>query len=404
MAAEAPRLLAPVGRQWRAALAAAIVLLCLVPDVEAQRRGGGKRGRGGRAGAAAGRAPESKAEEKEFLPGFDTPPAKAPKQEKASTQPKARPEPPKPPDPGSEADGVTAEADHHARLAAAEEQLLQDHFRLCDLDENGWISLREAQAALALERAEYQRLDANQDGRLDAMEFAREPRTLLARLGARLASEPGASAPEPPAEPEAERAPAPEPAAPPTAAARPSPLRSEFGAMTVKPGAFLRRFDTDASGGVNGTELEAALAEGGLPLSAAQALEVLDRNDSGQLEGGELFPFAWLASRARPAPVPPSPPEPAPPEPSPAETPPAAVREREPGPGRGSHFARLDPGRDGFIDEADLRTLQSPARLDLRLRAVLSALDRDGDGRLSESEFRAAMGDAPHRAAAPGDG
>jgi len=40
----------------------------------------------------------------------------------------------------------------------------------------------------------------------------------------------------------------------------------------------------------------------------------------------------------------------------------------------------LDAGADGFIDEADLRGLQSPARLDLRLRAFLPG-ERRGRGR-----------------------
>ncbi|HEX6882926.1 MAG TPA: EF-hand domain-containing protein, partial [Planctomycetota bacterium] len=119
-----------------------------------------------------------------------------------------------------------------------------------------------------------------------------------------------------------------------------------------------------------------------------------DRNDSGELEGAELLPFAWLVSKAHP----PAPPPPAASEPlaSPsAPAPPVAQPEVAPGPGGGNHFARLDPSRDGLIDESDLRALQAPARLDLHLRAVLSAMDQDGDGRLAEDEFRAALGDLP---------
>lgn len=337
-------------------------------------------------------AQEGSTPDEEFLPGFDAGPS-TPARRKTPAKPPAKPAASKPPDPLAEADAVTGMADHHARMAAAEEQLLQEYFQLCDLDENGWISLREAQGALALERTEYRRVDANQDGRLDAGEFARERRSLLARLGALPEAEPPvterepALGPEPP--PTTTLAPAPDPAAAnPTLPA----LRSEFGAMTVKPGAFLRRFDADQSGGVSGAELEAALAQGGLALSAAQALEVLDRNDSRQLEAGELFPFAWLASKARPAPTAPAETEPTPP-PAGTEVAQPLAKARPPGPGGGSHFSRLDPNADDHIDEADLRALQSPARLDLRLRAVLSALDRDGDGRLSEAEFRAAMGD-----------
>jgi Ca2+-binding EF-hand superfamily protein len=284
---------------------------------------------------------------------------------------------------------VTGLADHLAQRQVEEERLLEQHFQICDLDENGWLSLREAVATLALERDEYQRLDANRDGRMDAGEFKRERASLLARLGA--LPEPGLSSAvaEPPPEPDI--APA-----PPAARLDSAPLsvrRSEIEAMTVKPGVFLRRYDIDRSSGIDAAELAAAVAENGFALSPAQALEVLDRNDSGQLEASEVFALAWLASRAHPAPPPPQAEIPLEPTMDPAETP-AQLGGSAPAPRPElrSHFARLDPGQDGFIDEADLRALQSPARLELRLRAVLSALDRDGDGRLSEDEFELSLG------------
>jgi Ca2+-binding EF-hand superfamily protein len=385
------------------------VLVLLAVDGEAQRRGGGRRGRGGRNGPGTettgprgrDRSPERappEPEVKEFLPGFDSPPAPAKNGKKAAgAKPtdKARASPARtpPPDPMKAADEVTALADHQASAASAEEQLLAEHFGLCDLDENGWISLREAEGTLAIDRSEYRRLDANEDGRLDAGEFASERRSLLARLGALPRPEPAREPREPPAAP----GPAPEPSTTPgpvTDAPPPSAApRSEFGAMTIKPGGFLRYYDADRSGGLSGAELEAALLETGLTLSAAQALEVLDRNDSGQLEGGELFPFAWLASKSRSAAPSEGESASAPvPDPVVAEVTPPEPEPRKAG---GNHFARLDPDHDGFVGEADLRLLQRPARLDLRLGAVLSALDRDGDGRLSEAEFRAAMGATP---------
>jgi Ca2+-binding EF-hand superfamily protein len=61
-------------------------------------------------------------------------------------------------------------------------------------------------------------------------------------------------------------------------------------------------------------------------------------------------------------------------------------------PGPVTHFRRLDVRDDGTIDVDDLRELLAPARLDVRSSTVLAALDRDGDGRLSEVEFDAALG------------
>ena len=116
----------------------------------------------------------------------------------------------------------------------------------------------------------------------------------------------------------------------------------------------------------------------------------MDPDDSGQLESGELSAIAWLVSRHVPEALRT---QPAPAEPAPEGSgPPLPAEPRALVP---THFARLDPGHDGFIDETDLRALQSPSRLDLRFRALLSAMDKDGDGRLSEAEFQASMGKSP---------
>jgi Ca2+-binding EF-hand superfamily protein len=176
---------------------------------------------------------------------------------------------------------------------------------------------------------------------------------------------------------------------------RPAPkLRSEFGRLTVKPLELLRRYDTDQSKGLTIEEVERLLGELGMALSPDLVVAQMDPNDSGQLEGQELFTLAWMASEHGPKPEPPAPPpEVAPPlaevvPASPEASPPSTVIP-------GTHFARLDADNDGTIDEADLRKLQSPTILDVRLRAVLSALDRDGDGRLSPAEFEASMSDRP---------
>ena len=62
-------------------------------------------------------------------------------------------------------------------------------------------------------------------------------------------------------------------------------------------------------------------------------------------------------------------------------------------PGPTPHFRRLDPGNDGFVDVNDLRDLLAPARISVRASAVVSALDQDGDGLLSEAEFLGALSD-----------
>ena len=47
---------------------------------------------------------------------------------------------------------------------------------------------------------------------------------------------------------------------------------------------------------------------------------------------------------------------------------------------------------DGFIQVGDLRRLLAPAHVDVRPSAVLSAIDRDGDGRVDEAEFVGSLG------------
>ena len=58
-------------------------------------------------------------------------------------------------------------------------------------------------------------------------------------------------------------------------------------------------------------------------------------------------------------------------------------------------FRRLDIDADGMITLEDLTELQRPLVLPVRARAVLAALDGNGDGSLDEAEFRGAMRSAP---------
>jgi Ca2+-binding EF-hand superfamily protein len=367
------------------------VLVCLVLCLEAEAQG--RRGRGrstARDQQQAWTLPKENPVPLPPLPGFEplekskSPPGPKPK-EKAKT-------PPKPPDPMKEADQVTAAAEYRAALEKAEAQLLAEHFRVCDLDASGWLSLREVEMTLSLDRGDFRRMDTSQDGRLDAAEFARQGQQLLARLGAATAA---ATGPEPPPEPPSDPAAAaslenaPEVPAPLERATPVPEVGSLLGSMPVRPRDLLARYDGDQSGGLDAVEIQKLFLEAGLVLSSELVVAQMDPDDSGQLEQGELVAIAWIVSRHVPEALRPAP-EPSAPAAEATEPEPTAVAPQAP-----AHFGLLDPDADGYIDEADLRALQSPSRLDLRFRALLSAMDRDGDGRLSPAEFQASMGAGP---------
>ncbi|MSR62747.1 MAG: hypothetical protein EXS08_09930 [Planctomycetes bacterium] len=357
-----------------------VVLACALLNAPSLAQG--KHGKGGKGGAPHG--PSRKAGAKK--------PAAAP-----------------PPDPLKEADRITAVADHQTEVDEAEQKLLREHFKVCDLDGNGWLSLRELEITLALPKDDYRRADTNQDGRLDPQEFAAQKTQFFARLGAELKLEPkSAKKPEPPAgalvEPPVAQ-PAPEPS-PKSERKRPHAPRSELEAVYPRPIDLLGRYDADKSKGLDAAEIEKLLLELGLELSADQLATSMDPDDSGQLETNELINLAWMASRHLPESLrPKAPAEPtlaaepgvaADPAASPSDQIPSAAAKASAAKGRGfTHFGRLDADHDGFIGESDLRTLQNPARVNLRLSAVLSVLDKDGDGKLSEAEFHASMHATP---------
>lgn len=345
------------------------VLLLLAPGLEAQRgKRGGKRPPGGAKGAKqdplapffAPVKPDAKGEKKPSAPLTSVPTL-------------------------SEADLVTGVADLTREREEAERLALHQHFAVCDLDGNGWLSLREAEITLSLGRNEYQRLDADRDGRLLEAELEPHKKQILARLGALHPDEPllvapgttapGATAEEPlepdPADAEAE--------GPETRRMYPAPVH------------LLARYDLDRTGGLAPAEVTALFSEVSLGLSAEMVVAQMDTDESTELESRELVPLCFLVARHLPGPLRPPEPEPTTPvelareEPAPLQAVAPALEAR-------THFARLDPSGDGAVDDTDLRALQSPARLGIRVEAVLSALDGNGDGRLSEDEFRRAMG------------
>ncbi len=323
----------------------------------------------------------------------------------------AKPAPKTPADLEAERELALRLADERAQAVRADAAA---HFEVCDLDANGWVSLREAGIALGVEKAEFQRYDADADGALSLDEFRARYDRMLELLGV-------IRAPVPPTEMLRERASAagesneaselapaedtpadvfafPAPTAPKPRPAAPKP-RSVNAASppTLAPSNLLVVFDRDATNGLSRAEVDDVLRRAGGNLSADVIVRQTDRDESGELEASELGPLILLIQKRVPLPE------------QTAWTSPLAVVSNDPAttgktkPARGlgrdatpkspSHFFRLDANGDGAIDETDLRNLLLPARASIRLGALIAALDRDGDGRLDPIEFRFALRD-----------
>ncbi|MEM7309356.1 MAG: EF-hand domain-containing protein [Planctomycetota bacterium] len=262
-----------------------------------------------------------------------------------------------------------AEALLHVRL---EEQ----YFLTCDANGNGWISYRESSARMQTDRDEYFLFDADEDGRIGRDEFGARYRYTVESVGSF----------RPPITPK-------------------SLFPTPEGSPLV--------YDFNASGALEERELSAFLLDKGIRMPVNVLFDHLDANESDALE---LDEFGAVVATLAPL-VPDDLPLPGAdllsggtsttPDLS-LTAPPATVLElfgtsvprevkygatpgpdRVPGPIR--HFDRLDYDRSGFLEEEDLLDLLRPANVDVRVGAVVAALDSNGDGKLSRLEFEEAL-------------
>jgi Ca2+-binding EF-hand superfamily protein len=232
---------------------------------------------------------------------------------------------------------------------------------VCDHDANGWISFREAEQSLGMDRTLYRGFDADRDGRIQRPEFSQRYLETVELLGT-------FKPPEPP------------------------PAGSELGGGA----GLLSLADFDGNAALNEVEFSKLLAGHGFtPDETHQLLLRYDSNVSGELEQGELLEIAARMADGSLAPA-----EDArvpetldelfgDPQERPASALGSSLPPRLVGPV--THFRRLDHDADGSVSAGDLLKLLSLIQVDVRAGAVLAFLDRDGNGVLDRQEFEAAL-------------
>lgn len=251
---------------------------------------------------------------------------------------------------------------------------IAEYFETCDHDGDGFVTLAEAERSLELDRDAFAQYDAalgpqGRDGRITADEFAARYLETIERQGA----------------------------------FKP-PLTASGGVVPpLRTSEQLRvAYDASSNGFLSQEEVARALEDYQVEsVSAKEAMEQLDADRNGRLDLGEIAALELMIEKAvktlQWAP-----------EFEGAESVLAlfgAIQERPrvPGTAPGTPiivgpvpvFHRLDLDRDASISMDDLLALQSPTRLEVRPSTVLADLDIDGDGALSEEEFRRALGDGP---------
>lgn len=252
-----------------------------------------------------------------------------------------------------------------------------EYFKTCDYDENGWISYREAESSLHMNRDGFAQYDADNNGQVSQQEFNDRYRELLVRVGTFRTPTPKGVALVP----------------------------AGSVAVTLEPAstlpstsqAFVGLYDKDADGKLNVAELElASQALGFAGLSPSAVLGKLDIDKSGTVEPAELQTVLDALNVLDAASL------------IPLGTKASSIEElfggNEPRPyftgatprpprigGPVVPFRRLDLDNSGFIDIADLEQLSLSAHTVVRPSAVLAGLDLNGDGRLSPEEMKAAF-------------
>ena len=230
-----------------------------------------------------------------------------------------------------------------------------------DLDGNGWLSLREVAAGLGFDRGRFRVFDIDHDGRFDFDEY----KSFYVREVA---------AGYTPAEPRT------------TLGARKETQRRDPTQLRVA-------FDHDLDGALDLREFAALLTEYGQKgVDARAAFQNADSNGDQRLDVKELGrvasfldPIVQSVSGAA--------------QPmardlaalfgTRVERGTAALPPLIQGPV--PLFWRLDLDGDGYIEDEDLGVLQGTTHLPISVRAVRSALDRDGDGKLSALELAQAL-------------
>jgi hypothetical protein len=242
----------------------------------------------------------------------------------------------------------------------AEEDVAKQYFTTADYDANGWITISEAKASLALDRRTFALFDEDGDGRIGLGEF-RERYEKIVKSGGAFSA--------------------------------PVPKSGARSSVTKSPAELALRFDKDGDEALDRNELRSFLEELHSRLDPDVILSNFDRDGSRRLAKGELADLAAFLDPARRA------------HPQPRA---ASIeelfgkpipREERKGAtllapwilGPVPVFRRLDLDGDGRITAEDLLALQRPIQLPVRLAAVLATLDTNGDGGIDSAEFDASM-------------